>query len=96
MIKEHKTNRFKILFLVYSLTGGKTKKRVPVPLHTNFCEESLQEVIEYLTQEGFVKSYSGNWLELTHKGLIALEDCLSEPIEAKHGFLPVSEINIEL
>lgn len=95
-IQKKKEDRFKFLHTLYKMSGGGTGRMIngeEVGEKLGFDRNYSADIYYYLNDEGLTKPMgAGIRLTLTHKGLVEVEEALSEPDKNTEHFPPVINI----
>lgn len=94
MIEELKTQRFRLLNVLYNWCEGDTRKWIDLKELCNLRSIPFADkAYHYLENEGLIAYYcSGYTCYLTHKGVKAIEDAWNDVNQSSYYFPPVARI----
>ena len=96
ILEKRKENRFKFLHRLYELTDTNRLASVSMWDIGNEFDLEQQEthnITDYLEGEGLLEYAAlGGWIEITHYGILEVEQALSSPQEPTEHFPPVVNI----
>jgi hypothetical protein len=91
-INEKKHNRYKFLKLLYKLSDGNKYYNISFSKlgeKLRFSEEESDAISEYLNDEGLVEISIGGQINITHSGIIEVEQSISQPGKPTKHFPPI-------
>ena len=96
--EEKKEKRFQFLNRLYELSGGDELEHVnmfKIGEELGFDKNSTRIIVQYLEAEGLIetKSMAGE-IGILHKGVLEVEEALSNPNVPSNYFPPVNTLNI--
>ncbi len=88
LILEKQKKRYSLLLKIYELTEGDENKIIQLDVPEELSTDEVQSAVDYLEGEGLVRSLAdeGLLLEITHRGVVELEQSLLNPKESTEHF----------
>src|SRR5690348_1167127 len=105
-IEGRRVNRLRVMKAIFDLSGGSERQEVRGPQLTaevGLSDQDLGDACDYLAGEGLIEvampdmsaSPVPYWVNITHLGIVEMEQSLEDPNEPTQHFPPaVSIINI--
>ncbi len=97
-LEEKKENRFKMLKMIYDITGGDRYKFVnmwEIGEQLHFDRATTEQITQYLVGEGLIESRGiGGIIGISHYGVKQVEEAMENPDRATRYFPPVNIITI--
>lgn len=96
-LQQTQHDRFKVLRLVYDLSGHNQTTLITLAelgKQAGFPSRELNGIINYLSGENLIGSYTISTVSITHKGIVEVEKALSKP-ESPTEYFPAINIIVD-